>query len=191
MDLGLAVPLAILALPLGVVVALAIVLDSPGPVFFRQWRIGQGGRPFRMWKFRTMRVGAEREWVPPADTAALATYRFQSEDDPRITRVGRLLRRTSLDELPQLGHVICGTMSLVGPRPEVPEVVALYPPEAHRRHAVKPGITGWAQVAGRGELTTAESLRWDLAYCDARSLGLDLWILWQTVKAVLGGRGAR
>lgn len=191
LDLLLGLPVFVITLPLAVVIGLWIHWDSPGPILFRQTRIGLGGRPFVMLKFRTMREGADREWVPPRSAAELEGYRFQSESDPRITRAGRFLRRTSLDELPQLWQVVCGTMSLVGPRPEVPEVVALYAPEHHLRHTVKPGITGLAQVQGRGELTTGEALRWDLEYCRRISLGLDLWILWRTLMVVLSRRGAR
>ncbi len=176
--------------PLWVVLSVWIRWDSPGPALFRQTRIGRHGRPFPMWKFRTMRVGAEHEWRPPS-AAEFASYVFQDAFDPRITRVGRMLRRTSLDELPQLVNVLMGHMSLVGPRPEVPEMVALYEPHMHRRHGMRPGLTGLAQISGRGDLTTGEIMELDLQYCDAWSFRLDLKILARTLGQVLRRSGAR
>jgi lipopolysaccharide/colanic/teichoic acid biosynthesis glycosyltransferase len=164
-------------------------LDSQGSALFAQTRIGQDGRPFKMWKLRTMHAGAERQWTPPAASDALS-YRFQERQDLRVTAPGRFLRRTSLDELPQLWNVMTGAMSLVGPRPEIPEMVALYPDYAHARHMVRPGITGLAQVMGRGELTLEESLTWDLWYCEHWSMALDIKILIKTVFSVFSRRGA-
>ncbi|WP_028963456.1 sugar transferase [Sulfobacillus thermosulfidooxidans] len=172
-----------------VLIALVIRLDSPGPALFVQTRIGKDGRPFRMWKFRTMYYGAEKKWQPPAPEEALG-YKFQDEGDSRITKIGRFLRRSSLDELPQLFNVLLGQMSLVGPRPEIPEMVALYPPYAHDRHRMRPGITGLAQVMGRGDLTLEESLKWDLDYCTHWTIWLDLVILWKTITSVLRRQGA-
>ncbi len=185
-----AVFLGILTMPLMGAIALAIRKDSPGPIFFKQTRIGQEGQPFIMWKFRTMRFGAEHEWVAPS-ADEIDTYRFQDEGDSRITTVGRWLRRTSLDELPQLYNVLAGHMSLVGPRPEIPEMVALYTSEMHRRHRMKPGLTGLAQVSGRGDLSTGESVRWDLDYVDHWNLWLDIKILWWTVGIVARHEGAQ
>lgn len=200
MDLVLTVPLLLALSPVLLAVAVAVRLDSPGPALFRQRRIGQGGRPFTILKLRTMahnpggRAAGGKDEVaaagaPPAIN--LETFVFQVPDDPRITRVGRWLRRTSLDELPQLWNVIRGEMSLVGPRPEVPEIVALYSDEQRRRLLVKPGMTGLAQVTGRGTLTVAESIRYDLEYVDRWSLWLDLYVLVKTIPAVLRGIGAR
>lgn len=180
----------VLLAPLFAAVAVWIRLDSPGPVLFRQRRIGRDGRPFVLLKFRTMRVGADREWRPPATRGELDTFRFQEADDPRVTRAGRWLRRTSLDELPNLWNVLRGEMSLVGPRPEVPEIVALYDARMRGRLAVKPGITGLAQISGRGELTTGEAIEYDLEYCRTWSLCLDVRILLRTVGTVLSRRGA-
>lgn len=191
MDVAGAGILLTLTAPLLVVIAVLVRADSPGPVLFRQTRVGQGGRPFTLLKFRTMRVGADREWQPPSGPKALEGYYFQVADDPRITRVGRFLRKTSLDELPQLLNVLAGQMSLVGPRPDIPEMTALYPPDMQRRHAVKPGLTGLAQVAGRGDLSTLETLRYDVLYCDTWSLWLDVRILAKTARQVLFQRGAR
>lgn len=186
---GAAVGLVLLS-PLLAAVALWIRLDSPGPVLFRQRRVGRDGRPFVLLKFRTMRAGADREWRPPASGADLRTFRFQEADDPRVTRAGRWLRRTSLDELPNLWNVLRGEMSLVGPRPEVPEIVALYDARMRQRLAVKPGITGLAQISGRGELSTGEAIEYDLEYCRTWSLCLDVRILLRTVGTVLSRRGA-
>lgn len=182
--------LMVLTLPLTIGIAWGVHKDSPGPIFFKQTRIGQAGKPFVMWKFRTMRLGAEREWVAPS-AHEIDSYRFQDIGDPRITKIGRWLRRNSLDELPQLYNVLVGDMSLVGPRPEIPEMVALYSEEMHRRHHMKPGLTGLAQVSGRGDLSTGESIRWDLDYVDHWNLWLDLKILWWTVGIVARHEGAQ
>jgi len=189
-DIVVALVLFVVTLPLMGWISWRIRRDSPGPVIFRQTRVGLYGRPFVLYKFRTMVVGAETRWVAPSSTEALKHFRFQDDHDDRITPFGRFLRNTSLDELPQLVNVLKGEMSLVGPRPEIPDIVALYPPEAHRRHRCLPGLTGLAQVMGRGDLTTQESLRYDLQYCQEWSLGLDLKILWLTVRTVFKRQGA-
>lgn len=190
MDMAGALLLLVLSVPLWIAAAVAVRSDSPGPVIFRQIRVGQGGRPFVMWKFRTMRLGAESEWSPPR-AEEFDQYVFQDAADGRITRVGRFLRRTSLDELPQLINVLHGDMSLVGPRPEVPEMVALYQPHMHRRHDVRPGITGLAQISGRGGLSSGETMAYDLHYRDTWTLALDIRILFVTVTHVVRGQGAR
>ncbi len=189
LDLILAVILAIVTLPLFLVIVVAILHDFEGPALFKQTRVGYLGRPFVIWKFRTMHLGAEREWLPP-NPDEFAQYRFQHAQDARITDIGVWLRKTSLDELPQLYNVIAGSMSLVGPRPEIPEMVALYTGPMHRRHQMKPGITGLAQISGRGDLTTAESISWDLNYVDHWNFWLDIKILWWTLWAVIHGEGA-
>ena len=176
--------------PLWLALWIWIRRDSLGPGLYRQARVGKDGRPFRIAKFRTMVVDADRDWLPPESAEALSDHYFQREDDPRITRAGRFLRRTSLDELPNLWNVLVGEMSLVGPRPEVPEIVALYTDEQRRRLSVKPGITGLAQISGRGELTTAETIRYDLEYCKAPNIWQDLRILFHTVGTVTGRHGA-
>lgn len=190
MDVVGALALLVLSLPLWAVLAWLIRRDSPGPAIFHQTRVGLDGRLFVLWKFRTMHLGAEHQWQPPTPETFLA-YTFQAVDDPRVTRIGRWLRRTSLDELPQLVNVLVGDMSFVGPRPEIPEMVALYHPDMHRRHRLRPGLTGLAQVSGRGDLTTGEILTLDLQYCDTWSLRLDLQILCQTVDLLWSGAGAR
>jgi lipopolysaccharide/colanic/teichoic acid biosynthesis glycosyltransferase len=188
--------LALVALsPLMALVALLVRLDSPGPVLFRQPRIGKEGRPFTMLKFRTMRVDPERPHdasVPVPNVTDFASYVF----DPlyggkQYTRIGRFLRSASLDELPNLVNVLRGEMSIVGPRPEVPELVEQYLPEFRRRHNVRPGITGLAQVSGRGALTYEETMHYDLQYVDDHSLSRDLLILARTLPVVLGRKGAR
>jgi exopolysaccharide biosynthesis polyprenyl glycosylphosphotransferase len=184
--------LALLAsAPVLLAIALAVRLDSSGPVLFRQVRIGRGGREFSMLKFRTMAADAEEQRAALLDRNENADgLLFKIADDPRITRVGRLLRRFSLDELPQLFNVLGGQMSLVGPRPPLPAEVALYDDSVRRRLLVKPGLTGLWQVSGRSDLTWDESVRLDLRYVENWSLLLDLMILWKTVFAVIRARGA-
>lgn len=173
------------------VIALAVRLSSPGPVLFRQVRHGRGGRPFELLKFRTMVADAEKR---RSDVAHLNVIpdgpAFKAPDDPRVTAVGRWLRRWSLDELPQLVNVLRGDMALVGPRPAIPEEVAQYAPWQRRRLAMKPGLTCLWQISGRSDLDFSTWMELDLAYIDHWSLWLDLKILLLTVPAVLAGRGA-
>jgi exopolysaccharide biosynthesis polyprenyl glycosylphosphotransferase len=171
-------------------IALAIRLDSPGPVLFRQVRVGRAGKPFTIFKFRSMSVDAERRLAdlrPRNDNDGVL---FKLRDDPRVTRVGKLLRRYSLDELPQLFNVLLGHMSLVGPRPPLPAEVAAYPDDMHRRLAVRPGMTGLWQVSGRSDLPWEEAVRLDLRYVENWSLSLDLVIMLRTVSAVTRSSGA-
>jgi exopolysaccharide biosynthesis polyprenyl glycosylphosphotransferase len=175
--------------PLLLVVALAIRLDSRGPALFRQQRVGLGGRPFTVLKFRTMRVAAPGEEVK-LFKAANGGVSHKVRNDPRVTRVGRVLRKTSLDELPQLVNVLKGEMSLVGPRPELVGIVERYEAWQHRRHLVRPGITGWWQVSGRSDKPLHENTELDLYYVDRLSFGLDLLILARTLKVVVAGSGA-
>jgi len=179
----------ILAAPLLPLLAVAIKLDSPGPGFFVQERVGENGRPFRMVKLRTMVDGAEEMLPALVDLESLPSPAFKLRDDPRVTRVGRFLRRTSLDELPQLWNVLRGEMSLVGPRPEETRVVRLYNDWHRRRLAVKPGITGPMQVNGRADLSLDERTRLELDYVRHYSLWKDICILLRTVVAVVSGRG--
>lgn len=185
--------LAVLS-PLIAVVALLVRLESPGPVLFRQSRVGKDGRLFAMLKFRTMREEREQANALSAvpQVSDFESYVFDPLYGGRqYTRIGGFLRSTSLDELPNLLNVLRGDMSLVGPRPEVPELVEQYPPEYQRRHLVRPGITGLAQVNGRGELTYHEAMVYDLDYVDNHSLLRDIAILVRTAPAVLSRRGAR
>ncbi|NUO97784.1 MAG: sugar transferase [Nonomuraea sp.] len=178
-----------LALPL-LALALVIRLTSKGPALFHQTRVGRGGREFQVVKFRTMVVDAERLKTQLLEANEFDGVLFKIRNDPRITRVGAFLRRYSLDELPQLLNVIRGEMSLVGPRPPLPDEVARYGTDVRRRLVVKPGMTGLWQVSGRSDLTWEESVRLDLRYVENWSLILDLQILWKTWSVVTRGEGA-
>jgi exopolysaccharide biosynthesis polyprenyl glycosylphosphotransferase len=177
--------------PVMVGIAALVKLQDRGPVFFRQTRVGRGGELFTMFKFRSMVVDAEARKM---DLIALNDGHgalFKLRDDPRITRVGKILRDFSLDELPQLFNVLRGSMSLVGPRPHLAHEVAQMPYEANRRSLVTPGLTGLWQVSGRSDLEEEDGIKLDLRYVENWSLTLDLLILWKTASAVLARRGAR
>jgi exopolysaccharide biosynthesis polyprenyl glycosylphosphotransferase len=189
-DTGVAVGGLILACPLFVLVGLATLVDSGRPIFFRQTRAGERGRPFQMLKFRTMVRDAETMLAELVPFEELDSPMFKLKADPRVTRVGRLLRRTSIDELPQLINVLRGEMSIVGPRPEQLDLVDRYAPEHQFRLQIKPGITGPMQVYGRGELTFDERLAVEREYVENLSLARDLRILVMTLPAVFGRRGA-
>ena len=176
--------------PIFIAIAIAIKLDDGGPVFFHQRRAGRNHRSFRILKFRSMCVDAEQQLPELVDLDALESPMFKLRSDPRITRVGRFLRRHSLDELPQLINVLRGEMSLVGPRPEQTELVDRYSPEHRFRLAVKPGVTGPMQVFGRGELSFEERLAVEIDYVENVSVSRDLVLLAQTVPAVFRGKGA-
>ena len=180
----------LLLLPLLIGIAIAIRLDSAGPAIFRQRRVGRDGRTFVMWKFRTMSTdaGAVRETLSDQNDCDGVIFKMRA--DPRVTRLGRVLRRYSLDELPQLVNVLRGHMSLVGPRPALPQEVSRYTVDPSRRLVVKPGVTGLWQVSGRSDLSWDESVRLDLRYVDNWSLALDVSIVLRTLGAVLGHRGA-
>ena len=179
LDIVLSAAALVLTAPLMLVAVIAIKLESRGPALYRQRRSGLNGEPFDMLKLRTMVDGAEHIGAGLAVNA----------NDSRITRVGALLRRTSLDELPNLLNVLRGEMSLVGPRPTLPAQVAQYTPRQRQRLSVKPGITGWAQINGRASLPWSERIELDLYYVEHRSLLLDLRILARTPTLVLGGGG--
>ncbi len=180
----------VLLAPVFAAIALAVRLDDGGPVLFRQIRVGRGGQEFAILKFRTMCVDAEARVVALEQANEGAGPLFKMKDDPRVTRVGGFLRRTSLDELPQLWNVLTGTMSLVGPRPALPREVAVYEDFADRRLLVTPGITGLWQVSGRSDLDWAEGVRLDLHYVENWSFLHDVVILARTVPSVLRSRGA-
>jgi lipopolysaccharide/colanic/teichoic acid biosynthesis glycosyltransferase len=179
LDIACSSLVLLLSAPLLALAALAIRLESRGPVIYRQRRAGLHGHAFDVLKLRTMVDGAEHIG------AGLAI----NENDPRVTRLGSLLRRTSLDELPNLVNVLRGEMSLIGPRPTLPAQVERYTERQRGRLAVKPGITGWAQVNGRASLPWSERIELDLYYIEHRSLALDLRILWRTAALVFGGSG--
>jgi lipopolysaccharide/colanic/teichoic acid biosynthesis glycosyltransferase len=172
--------LALLVLsPFLLVAVIAIKLGSRGPVLYRQRRVGLGGREFEMLKLRTMVQGSD-----PVGVGTVVT-----RDDPRVTRAGRFLRRTSLDEVPNLVNVLRGEMAIVGPRPTIPAQVLDYTPRQHRRHEVLPGITGWAQVQGRAGIPWEDRIELDVWYVEHRSLALDLRILARTAWLVVTGQG--
>lgn len=190
MDRAVAAVALVLLLPVLLAVGLAVRLDSPGPVLFRQERVGINGRSFTIFKFRSMVVDADRQVEALRADNISDGLLFKLREDPRVTRVGRLLRRLSLDELPQLVNVLTGSMSLVGPRPPLPAEVAGYDSSVRRRLLVKPGLTGLWQVSGRSDLPWDEAVRLDLRYVENWSLVLDLLILWRTGRAVLRQSGA-
>ena len=166
--------------PMMAVIAVAVRVTSPGEIIFKQTRGGMGGRPFTIYKFRSM----------TRDAPASGPGSYVSGADPRITRVGRVLRRTSLDELPQLLNILKGDMSIVGPRPDLPHHVEKYTPLQRRRLEVRPGITGWAQVCGRNQLSWDERITLDVEYVQHWSLLRDLDVIRRTIVVVLTGRGA-
>lgn len=184
--------LILLLLPLMLLIGLAVMLTSKGPAWYRQERIGRSGAPFVIYKFRTMHVGAERRLGELLASHGLdeVTPFFKVHADPRITRLGSFLRKSSLDELPQLFNVLLGDMNLVGPRPQTPAEVATYDERAHARHLVRPGMTGLWQVSGRSNLGAHESLELDLSYVRDRTVWLDLKILAKTPLAVVTKSGA-
>lgn len=177
-------------LPLLVAIALGVKLSSPGPVFFRQRRLGRGGRVFWCYKFRSMVADAEQQLRARPEMRDQFDENFKIRNDPRVTRFGALLRRTSLDELPQLWNVLRGDMSLIGPRPIVEREVSKYGASAVRLLTVKPGLGGIWQVSGRSETTYAERVAMDMRYIESRSLALDLKLLVLTALTVIKGRGA-
>ncbi len=192
LDFGLTALGLLVVWPLMLATAIGVKVTSPGPIFFRQQRIGLNGKAFDVYKFRSMRIGADAELAQLLqDQGTAGTPLFKVDNDPRITRFGQFIRRFSLDELPQLFNVLKGEMSLVGPRPQRAEEVALYDNAAGRRLLVKPGITGLWQVSGRSDLSWEDTVRLDLYYADNWSFVDDFVIMLWTVKTVLQSRGAR
>jgi exopolysaccharide biosynthesis polyprenyl glycosylphosphotransferase len=180
----------ILVSPVLLIIGLIVKLDSPGPALFRQERVGRNGKPFHMLKFRSMVQSAEDDLAGLLDKDEGAGVLFKIRNDPRITRVGRFIRKYSLDELPQLWNIMAGQMSLVGPRPPLPAEVQNYESHMHRRLYIKPGLTGMWQVNGRSDLTWEESVRLDLYYVENWSLAGDLMIIWRTFKIIIRPQGA-
>lgn len=177
--------------PLFVLLAIAIRVESKGPVFFSQLRIGQGGKSFRCWKFRSMHVDAEHLKSKLQEENEMdGGTTFKMKHDPRITRIGRFIRKASIDELPQLWNVFIGDMSLVGPRPPVPSEVATYSPFERQRLMAQPGITCIWQVSGRSDIPFKQQVHLDIEYIVKRSVKLDLALLFRTIPAVLLARGA-
>ena len=190
LDRGLGTCLLLAAAPVIAGAALAVRLTSPGPAFYRQTRVGVDGRTFTLWKLRSMYLDADARREAYLALTDRDGPMFKMRRDPRVTPVGRVLRRYSIDELPQLWNVVKGDMSLVGPRPPLESEVATYADHVHRRLHVRPGLTGLWQVSGRADLSWEESVRLDLRYVDNWSLAMDLLILWKTFRAVITGSGA-
>ncbi|MCM8711290.1 sugar transferase [Clostridium sp. SYSU_GA19001] len=180
----------ILLLPIYVAIIVAIKLDSKGPAIFKQIRVGKDGKNFTIYKFRTMVVNAESKRKLEINVDDIENFVFQSKSDNRITKVGAFLRESSLDEIPQLFNVLIGNMSLVGPRPEIPEVVKLYPQNYRQRLLVLPGITGLAQISGRGEIELGKTIYYDLTYIKNFSIWLDIKIIFKTFINVVKKEGA-
>ncbi|MBP8951867.1 MAG: sugar transferase [Armatimonadetes bacterium] len=180
----------VIAAPIMVVAVIAVRLETPGPVFFRQYRLGRNGRPFLLYKIRSMTASAPdiRDSLEDDNEASGPVFKIKA--DPRITRVGRVLRKYSIDEMPQLFHVLFGQMSLVGPRPPIPAEVERYEPWQTERLAVKPGLTCIWQVSGRSDIGFDEWIRMDIEYVRNRNLWLDIKLLLLTIPAVLTARGA-
>lgn len=176
--------------PIYLILIVLIKFDSKGPAVFKQVRVGKDNKDFTIYKFRTMIVDAEKKRSLEINPEDIGNFVFQSKEDNRITKMGSFLRKTSLDELPQLFNVFKGDMSLVGPRPEIPDVVKYYPPEYAQRLLVLPGITGLAQVSGRGEIELAKTIYYDLTYIKNFSVWLDIKILFKTVFSVFKKEGA-
>lgn len=180
----------VILLPVYIILAIMIKLDSKGPILFKQVRVGKDRKDFVIYKFRTMVVSAESKRELEINPEDMDNFVFQSKSDNRITKVGSFLRKTSLDEIPQLFNVLIGNMSLVGPRPEIPEVVKYYPEEYYQRLLVLPGITGLAQISGRGEIELGKTVYYDLTYINNFSVFFDLKILFTTVFKVFKREGA-
>lgn len=176
--------------PIFIILWAWIKLDSKGPALFKQVRVGKDGKNFIILKFRTMVVSAESKRELEIDPENMDNFVFQSKSDNRVTKSGKFLRKTSLDEIPQLFNVLKGDMSLIGPRPEIPDVVKYYPESYYQRLLVLPGITGLAQVNGRGEIELGKTVYYDLTYIKKFSLLLDIKILFQTVVKVFKSEGA-
>lgn len=186
--------LLVMTLPVMLLIGIIVKLDSPGPAIFRQNRIGRYGRLFRFAKFRTLYVDARERWpelyayIYTADE--MAQLCFKLKNDPRVTRAGRWLRKSTLDELPNLWNVVTGDVALVGPRPEIPDMLPYYDDRTLAKFSVRPGVTGLAQVRGRGDLSFRDTLDYDVEYVQTRNFRLDVAILWQTVACSLLRKGA-
>lgn len=189
-DIILSIIGIILLSPVFIIILFAIKLDTKGPATFKQIRVGKNGENFTIYKFRTMIVNAESKKTLEINPDDIENFVFQSKNDDRITKVGSFLRSSSLDEIPQLFNVLIGNMSLVGPRPEIPDVVKFYPENYRQRLLVSPGITGLAQVSGRGDIELGKTIFYDLSYIKDFSLWLDIKIIFKTLQNVLKKEGA-
>ena len=189
-DLIFSLIIFVILSPLFLLLILWIKLDSKGEAVFKQTRIGLNGKPFTIYKFRTMIKNADKMFNKDLNRETLDNFVFQEKEDPRITRSGKFLRKTSLDELPQLINIIKGDMSLIGPRPEIPDITSLYNDYEKIRLLVKPGVSGLAQVNGRGNLELKETIKYDVTYVEKFSLLMDIKIFFKTFKVVLLREGA-
>ena len=180
----------LLSFPICLIIIIILKLDSKGPVFFTQIRAGVGGKPFKMYKFRTMQVNAESQLKDLVNLEELEEPVFKIQNDPRITKAGRFLRRTSLDEIPQFWNVFKGDMSVVGPRPEETQLVDKYNIWQRRRLNIKPGITGMQQIMCRGTTSLADRVKYDIYYLRKHSLLLDIYVIFNTIPVVISGKGA-
>ncbi|MEG0308370.1 MAG: exopolysaccharide biosynthesis polyprenyl glycosylphosphotransferase [Clostridium sp.] len=190
LDMFLSLIGIVVLIPVYLIIAIAIKLDSKGPVLFKQVRVGKNRKNFKIYKFRTMVVSAEGKRDLQINPSDMDNFVFQNKNDNRITKVGAFLRNSSLDEIPQLFNVLIGNMSLVGPRPEIPEVVKYYPENYYQRLLVLPGITGLAQISGRGEIELGKTIYYDLTYISKFSVWYDIEILFTTVFKVFKKEGA-
>jgi lipopolysaccharide/colanic/teichoic acid biosynthesis glycosyltransferase len=189
-DITLGSVLLVIAIPIVLIAAVAIRIDTPGSPFFFQTRLGKNGKPFKIFKLRGMDMDARVRFPAHYDYSKKRDleFCFHHEEDPRVTRAGKIIRKTSVDELPNLWNVVLGDMSLVGPRPEIPEVLALYGPYRDQYLSVKPGITCLSKITGRDKLTKRETIDFDLEYIRTRSFSSDFVILWRTIRSVLSRR---
>jgi lipopolysaccharide/colanic/teichoic acid biosynthesis glycosyltransferase len=190
MDIVISLISIIILSPIFLIIFILIKVDSKGPVIFKQIRVGKNNKNFKIYKFRTMIVNSDKNRDLQLNVENIENFIFQSKRDSRITKVGDALRKSSLDELPQLFNVFIGNMSIVGPRPEIPEVVKYYPENYKQRLLVKPGITGLAQVSGRGEIELGKTVNFDLTYIKKFSLFYDIKLIISTVGSVLKKDGA-
>ncbi len=189
-DLILSLILFVILSPVFLLLIIWIKLDSKGEAVFKQTRIGLNGKPFTIYKFRTMIKDADKMFNRDLNRETLDNFVFQEKEDPRVTKSGKFLRKTSLDELPQLINIIKGDMSLIGPRPEIPDITSLYTDYEKIRLLMKPGVSGLAQVNGRGNLELKETIKYDVAYVENYSLLMDIKIFFKTFKVVLLREGA-
>jgi len=190
MDIILSIIGIIILSPIFLILSAWIKIDSKGPAIFKQIRVGENNQLFTIYKFRTMVVDADKKRELAIDYENIENFVFQSKSDNRITKVGAFLRKTSLDEIPQLFNVFLGNMSMVGPRPEIPDVVQFYPEEYKQRLLVPPGITGLAQVSGRGEIELGKTIYYDLTYIKNFSIVYDIKIIFKTIYSVFKKEGA-
>ncbi|EAH3956989.1 sugar transferase [Listeria monocytogenes] len=195
MDILISIVGIVLASPIMLLLVVLIKLEDKGPAFFIQTRTGRNDKAFSIYKFRSMRVKQKKEIKTQELTwgnGVPEDFMFKKTDEinPNVTKIGAYIRKTSLDELPQLFNVLIGNMSIVGPRPEIPSITCYYNREQKQRLIVKPGITGWAQVNGRSDITNGEKMNFDYYYIKNQSIRLDLAIIWKTIKVVLTSKGA-